>query len=134
MYCRPMSGKTHTVSAKRKSHSNSAESFADLSSSGLAQCRRDALLGPPTIQATTAVAQCERTVTNRMKANMKAALARVFGGPASRYEIDQDSGTTFSDGEPNFTTGHHGVGVTDTLTGTTYSCDFHQDGAYYTRD
>ncbi|WMN88475.1 hypothetical protein NI382_06690 [Vibrio parahaemolyticus] len=79
------------------------------------------------------VVQFERTVTNRMKENMQESLARVFGGPANRYEIDQESGSTFSDGAPHFTTGHHGVKVTDTTTGVMYSCDFHRDGAYYTR-
>lgn len=74
-----------------------------------------------------------RTVSNRMRDNMQAALARLFGGPASRYIIDQASGSTFSDGAPNYTTGHHNVIVTDTETRTRYRCDFHQNGAYYTR-
>jgi hypothetical protein len=88
---------------------------------------------PATAQLVTLVAQCERTVTNRMKQNMQDSLARVFGGPASRYTIDQESGTTFPDGPPHHTTGHHGIQVTDSVDGTTYTCDFHQDGAYYTR-
>lgn len=74
-----------------------------------------------------------RTVTNSMKTNMQASLARVFGGPSSRYQIDQSSGRTFNDGPPNYTIGHHGVTVTDTITGMIYSCDFHNNGRYYTR-
>ncbi len=88
----------------------------------------------PVIQkASSSVVQFERTVTNRMKRNMQTSLTRMFGGPFTRYVIDQESGTTFNDGAPNYTTGHHGVKVTDTVTGREYRCDFHQDGAYYTR-
>ncbi len=79
------------------------------------------------------VIQCQRPVTNRMKKNMQQSLARVFKGKPSQYEIDQDTGKTFPDGPPHYTTGHHGVKVTDTQDGSVYYCDFHQDGAYYTR-
>lgn len=79
------------------------------------------------------VLQLARPVSNRMRDNMQASLARVFGGPANRYQINQDSGKVFPDGPPRFTTGHHGVAVTDTKTGKSYSCDFHNDGRYYTR-
>ena len=74
-----------------------------------------------------------RTVTNRMAQNMQQSLARVFGGHPTRYQIDQHSGSTFSDGRPHYTTGHHRVRVTDTHTRQDYRCDFHRDGAYYTR-
>lgn len=85
-----------------------------------------------TVQMMPTVIQT-RTVTNSMKRNMQASLARVFGGPASRYQINQNSGRTFSDGPPNYTIGHHGVTVTDTMDGGVYSCDFHNNGRYYTR-
>lgn len=62
---------------------------------------------------------------------MKAALARVFKTTSSRYQIDQNSGSIFTDGQ--HTRGHHKVKVTDTLTGTVYYCDFHSNGTYYTR-
>lgn len=79
------------------------------------------------------VVQLQRTVTNRMRDNMQVSLSRVFGGPAGRYQIDQESGSTFNDGPPHRTTGHHNVQVTDTRTGQVYHCDFHRDGAWYTR-
>lgn len=91
MYSTPTRSQSRTVSAKRKSRSHSAVAIADHSATGLAQLKRDALLGNTTVQAMADVVQCVRTVTNRMKSNMQAALARVFGGPASRYQIDQDS-------------------------------------------
>ena len=81
----------------------------------------------------TLTAQCIRPVTNSQAANMRASLARVFGGSPRDYQIDQNSGTTFNDNNGENTTGHHGVAVTDTRDGSQYSCDFHNNGRYYTR-
>lgn len=75
----------------------------------------------------------QRVVTNSHAGNMRRSLARVFGGSATDYTIDRTSGTIFSDGAPNYTTGHHGVGVTDNRTGQVYVVDFHSNGRYYTR-
>jgi hypothetical protein len=72
-------------------------------------------------------------VSNRMARNMRASLVRVHGGRPGDYQIDRTTGTPFSDCPQDNTTGHHGVQVTDTNTGRVYTCDFHQDGAYYTR-
>ena len=74
-----------------------------------------------------------RVVSNSHAGNMRESLTRMFGGPAGRYDIDQNSGATFPDGAPNYTTGYHNVRCTDTNTGITYSCDFHTNGQYYTR-
>ena len=71
-----------------------------------------------------------RVISNRQAQNMRESLVRMFGGHAGQYEIDQDSGRPFPD---DGGTGHHDVQVTDTVTGRTFSTDFHQDGTYYTR-
>ncbi len=85
------------------------------------------------VQAMMVESVVQRAVSSSMARNMQQSLARVYGGPATRYQINRASGTTFPDGPPNHTTGHHGVLVTDTVTGTVYNCDFHQNGRYYTR-
>jgi hypothetical protein len=77
--------------------------------------------------------EARRTVTNSQKSNMQAALVRVFGGRASDYQIDQNTGRIFNDNNGKDTTGHHGVKVTDLRDGKEYTCDFHGNGAYYTR-
>ena len=80
-----------------------------------------------------AVVQFERVVSNSQAQNMRASLARVFGGKPGDYVIDQNTGKTFPDNNGQGTVGHHGVSVTDTRDGGVYSCDFHQNGKYYTR-
>lgn len=81
----------------------------------------------------TSVIQLERKVTNSQAKNMQASLARVFGGKPADYQIDKESGSTFNDNNGKDTTGHHGVKVTDKRDGSQYTCDFHQNGKYYTR-
>ncbi|HVZ25194.1 MAG TPA: hypothetical protein VG842_04030 [Sediminibacterium sp.] len=83
--------------------------------------------------AASDVAQFVRTVTNSQKRNMQDSLVRMFGGQRTDYEIDQDSGSTFNDNNGKDTTGHHGVKVKDIRDGKTYTCDFHNNGKYYTR-
>lgn len=85
------------------------------------------------MMASPAVAQFVRTVTNSQKRNMQDSLVRMFGGQRTDYEIDQDSGSTFNDNNGKDTTGHHGVKVKDLRDQKTYTCDFHNNGKYYTR-
>ncbi len=85
------------------------------------------------VQRVRAVVQFERTVTNSQAANMRESLVRMFGGKASDWEIDKESGKTFNDNNDKDTTGHHDVIVTDKRDGSVWKCDFHQNGKYYTR-
>jgi hypothetical protein len=88
---------------------------------------------PVQAMMSTSVLQLERTVTSSQARNMKAALARMFGGTAADYKIDQESGSIFNDNNGRDTTGHHGIKVTDLRDGSQYTCDFHDNGRYYTR-
>ncbi|GLX80367.1 hypothetical protein tinsulaeT_37070 [Thalassotalea insulae] len=75
-----------------------------------------------------------RNVTNRQANNMQVSMNRVYGpGPGARRQIDRDSGTTFSDGAPHYTTGHHNVRVTEPRAragADIWAVSFHRDGAY----
>ncbi|MES2328701.1 MAG: hypothetical protein V4539_03795 [Bacteroidota bacterium] len=94
------------------------------------------------VQAVTAtrVIQMARTVSNKQMKNMKSVVKDHLDqiDPVNNRKlgdilVDQNSGRAISDGAPHFTTGHHGIIITDNATGKRYSCDFHQNGTYFTR-
>jgi preprotein translocase subunit YajC len=73
------------------------------------------------------------TITSRMAQNMQDSLARMFGGARADYQIDRTSGAPFSDKNKQNTVGHHSVRVRNTRHDQDEVHDFHQDGAYHSR-